>query len=65
MKSIEGKIEKNILNVFDRAEPSRLAKESKFIQRSTSRLDGFDFVFLLAIHASWNPILPWKVFAAI
>ncbi len=55
MKSIEGKIEKDILNIFDRAELSRLAKESKFIQRSTSRLEGFDFVFLLAITCMLEP----------
>ena len=37
------------MNIFDRDELNRLAKESKFVQRSTSGIDGFDFVLLLAI----------------
>ena len=55
LKSIEGRIEKDILDVFDRDELNRLAKESKFIQRSTSRLDGSDFVFLLSIICMLEP----------
>ena len=43
------------MNIFDRDELNRLAKESKFVQRSTSRIDGFDFVLLLAIVCMLEP----------
>ena len=43
------------MNIFDRDELNRLAKESKFVRRSTSRIDGFDFVLLLAIVCMLEP----------
>jgi hypothetical protein len=55
LKFIEGRIEQDIFKVLDREELQKLAVETKFVQRSTGRIGGFEFVLLLAIVCMMNP----------
>ena len=48
-KEIAGKIAGKISGIFDRGKLNDLAKETGFVQRSTSKIKGEDFVRLLTV----------------
>jgi hypothetical protein len=48
LKQISQKVKGKITEVFDKERLDRLARESEFVQRSTSKLEGKDFVELMS-----------------
>ena len=48
IREIAGKVGDRILGIFDKGKLNDLARETGFIQRSTSRMEGEDFARLMS-----------------